>query len=114
MILASPDGHGAVVLLRVNRKRYGVVVVPANLQRRNWRSQNGTRKPPFLLVFHQQFRANLESSGVISTVWKFVAERLKPAMKDVYGPLMALNVKGADWRHAVSELERVGLFGSRA
>jgi hypothetical protein len=47
----------------------------------------------------------------VTTVWEFVAKRLTPMMRELFGPLATLNAKEADWRQAFSELEQVGLFG---
>ena len=44
-------------------------------------------------------------------VWEFIAKRVTPAMRELFGPLATLNSKENDWRKAFEELERKGIFG---
>jgi hypothetical protein len=66
---------------------------------------------PVSMSLHEEFRANLDSSSVVATVWEFVAKRVTAAMKELLGPLATLNANEADWPQAFGELEREGLFG---
>jgi hypothetical protein len=59
---------------------------------------------------YAEVSASLEKSTAM-VVWEFVAERLKPAMKELFGPIVTLAAKESDWRNAFEELERKGVFG---
>jgi hypothetical protein len=111
MVVASSDGHAIVVLLRVDQD---VTVLSSfgefseadlDLAKRHVANR------PLSASLHEKFRANLERSTIVVTVWEFVAKHVTTAMKELFGPLATLNAKQADWRQAFGELEREGLFG---
>lgn len=110
-VVASSDGHAIVVLLRVEQN----VMVLSSFGEFNEAevelAKRHVANRPASSSLHDEFRANLESSPVITTVWEFVAKRVTPAMKELFGPLATLNAKEADWRKAFEELEREGIFG---
>jgi hypothetical protein len=110
-IVASSDGHAMVVLLRVE-KSVTVLSSFGKFDETELKlAKRHVANRPISVSLHEEFRANLESCPVVTTVWELIAKRLTPAMKEVFGPLATLNAKEADWRQAFGELERVGLFG---
>jgi hypothetical protein len=111
LIVASSKGHGIVFLLRVGRN----VTVLSSFGEFNEAdlklAKRHVANRPISASLHEEFRANLENSSVVATVWELVEKRVTPAMKELFGPLITLNAKEADWRQAFSELEWNGLFG---
>lgn len=110
-IVASSNGHGMVVLLRVDQS---VTVLSTSGRFDESEVELAKRmvaNRPISASLHELFRERLENSEVVATVWDLVSQRVSQAMKDLFGPLATLNAKDADWREAFSELLRKGLFG---
>jgi hypothetical protein len=110
-VVASSDAHAVVVLLRVEQN----VTVLSSFGEFNETelelAKRNVANRPISTSLHEKFHANLKISPVVTTVWEFVAKRVTPAMKELFGPLATLNAKEADWRKAFEELERGGIFG---
>lgn len=110
-VVASSNGHAMVVLVRTDRNvtlltSYGDFdEAELVLARRHVANQRTSAS------LHAEFSANLDTAPVVSTVWEIVAERVKPALRELYGPLATLNAREAEWTQAFSELQRGGLFG---
>lgn len=111
VIVASSSGHALVVLLRVDRN---VTVLSSSgdfSESELMLAKRHLANRPISTSLHEEFCANLESSPVVTAVWEFVAKRVTPAMKKLFGPLATLNAKEADWPQAFSKLQEGGLFG---
>ncbi len=111
VVVASSEGHAIVVLLRVDQN----VTVLSSFGNFNESelvlAKRHVANRPMSALLHEEFRANLENSPVVTTVWELVAKRVTPAMKELLGPLATLNAKESDWSRAFSELQQQGLFG---
>jgi hypothetical protein len=109
-VVASSDARSLVVLLSAEQN---VAVVSSfgefNDAALEIAKRHVANRPIDTLVY-EKLCTSLERSTA-ATVWEFVAERLKPAMKELYGPIVTLAAKESDWRNAFEELEREGIFG---
>jgi hypothetical protein len=110
-VVASSDGHAMVVILRTDRdvkllSSFGRFDEPElNIVRRHMANR------PISAGLHEEFRANLENSSVVQTVWDLVNKRVSPAMGKLFGPLATLNAEKSKWPEAFNTLKKAGLFG---
>ena len=112
VLVASSDGHAIVVLLRVDQAVEVLSSVGGEFSESDLMlARRHVANRPISASLHEEFRANLESSPVVTTVWDFVRKRVAPAMKELFGPLATLNAKESDWPQAFSKLQVEGLFG---
>ncbi|HYS70001.1 MAG TPA: hypothetical protein VEM14_07140, partial [Gemmatimonadaceae bacterium] len=111
VVVASSNGHAIVVLLRVDQNVTLLSSFGEFSESELVLAKRHVANRPVSASLHEEFRANLERSPVVTTVWAFVAKRVAPAMKELFGPLATLNAKECDWPQAFSELQGEGVFG---
>lgn len=110
-VVASSDGHGIAILLRVDK--YVTVVssmgevnkVDLELAKRH------VANLPLSASLHEEFREKLENSSVVATAWSFIEKQVLRAMKDLFAPLATLNANDAGWQRAFEAMEKEGIFG---
>jgi hypothetical protein len=110
-VVASSDGHGIVVLLRVDTNLTVVSSIGEFDEGDLELAKRHVAILPIYVRLHEEFGAKLENSSVVATVWGFVERQVMRTMKDVFGPLTTLNAIDADWQGAFEAMEKGGIFG---
>jgi hypothetical protein len=100
-----------VVLLRVNQEVTVLSAFGEFSEAELKLAKRHVANRPISAKLHEEFRANLERSPVVETVWELIRKQVTSAMKELFGPLATLNAKQAEWSRAFAELEPEGLFG---
>ena len=110
-VVASSDGHGIVVLLRVDTNVTVVSAIGEFDEGDLELAKRHVANLPISMRLHEEFREKLENSSVVATVWGLVEKQVMRAMKDLFGPLATLNANDADWQRAFEAMEKEGIFG---
>jgi hypothetical protein len=111
VFVSSSDGCGFAILLRVDSC---VTVLSTLGEFPEADLATAIRKVtnrPVAWPLYEKFRADLERSSLVKLVWDIVAKQVRPAIAEIYGPIMTLNASEVDWPKAYKALEQHGLFG---
>jgi len=111
VLVGLSKGQAIVTLLRVDQDVKVLSIVGSFDESELDIAKRHVANRPITASLHEKFRANLENSADVTTIWKIVAEQVSPAMNELFGPLATLNAKESEWQEAFSTLQRDGLFG---
>lgn len=109
-IFGTGDAHGMIVVLRVDRE---VSLISSfgecsdgelTLIKRHVLNKLNSES------LHEELRASLEKSDVVSTAWQMIAPQVNSAVDAIYGPLSTLNATEERWRDAFEQLQQMGVF----
>jgi hypothetical protein len=109
-IFGTSNAHGMIVLLRVGRdvsliSSFGECSdAEVALAKRHVLNKLSSES------LHEELRASLENSGVVSTVWQIISPQVNAAINAIYGPLSTLNATEERWREAFEGLQQMGVF----
>lgn len=111
-VIGTSNGHGMIFLLGVEQKVYFVSSFGKYSEVELEIAKRLVANNKLSISILKKLRVCLKENKVSDLVWRFIKERVDPALRAIYGPLCTLNVKNnIGWKQAFDELQKAGLYG---